>query len=60
VYDILGSEVTVILNEELEGNHYEIAFGGSGLASGVYFYQIFAEGEKAGYYLQTKKMILIK
>lgn len=60
VYDILGSEVTVMLNEELEGNHYEIAFDGSGLASGVYFYQIFAEGEQAGYYLQTKKMILIK
>jgi hypothetical protein len=60
VYDILGSEVTVIINEELEGNHYEIAFDRSGLASGVYFYQIFAKGEQAGYYLQTKKMILIK
>ena len=60
VYDILGSEVTVILNEELEGNHYEIAFDGSELASGVYFYQIFAKGEQAGYYLQTRKMVLIK
>jgi hypothetical protein len=60
VYDILGSEVTVMLDEEMEANHYEIVFDGSGLASGVYFYQIFAEGEQAGYYLQTKKMILIK
>jgi hypothetical protein len=48
------------LDEIIEGNRYEISFDGSNLASGVYFYQIFAEGEQPGYFLQTKKMILLK
>ncbi len=60
VYDILGSEIKVILEQEMEANHYEVLFDGSGLASGVYFLQIFAEDEQAGYYLQTKKMVLLK
>jgi hypothetical protein len=60
VYDILGSEVAQLLDEIIEGNHYEISFKGNSLASGVYFYQIFAEGEQPGYFLQTKKMMLLK
>jgi hypothetical protein len=48
------------LDEIIEGNRYEISFDGSSLASGVYFYQIFAEGEQPGYFLQTKKMMLLK
>ncbi len=60
VYDILGSEVKKILDEELDPNHYGVAFKGDGLASGVYFYQIFAKGEQPGEFLQTKKMILMK
>ncbi len=60
VYDILGSEVKKILDEEMDPNHYEVAFNGEGLASGVYFYQIFAKGEQPGEFLQTKKMLLLK
>ena len=60
VYDILGSEVRKIFDEEKEPNHYEVAFNGEGLASGVYFYQIYAKGEHPGEFLQTKKMILLK
>jgi hypothetical protein len=60
VYDILGSEVRKILDEEKEPDHYEVVFNGDGLASGVYFYQIFANGEQPGNFLQTKKMLMIK
>lgn len=60
VYDVLGSEVATLVNEELPAGEYEVEFNShSGevrnLPSGIYFYQI-----KAGSFIQTKKMILIK
>ncbi|MCH7965239.1 MAG: T9SS type A sorting domain-containing protein [Bacteroidetes bacterium] len=55
IYDILGAEVTTLLNEERPTGIYEIDFNASRLASGVYFYQL-----KAGSYIETKKMILLK
>jgi hypothetical protein len=65
VYDVLGNEVAVLMNEEKPAGSYEIEFsaiGGSasggnaeGLTSGVYFYQL-----KAGNFSGTKKMILSK
>jgi len=55
IYDVLGSEVTTLVNEELSAGKYETVFDASRLSSGVYFYQI-----KAGKYIQTKKMILLK
>ena len=55
VYDILGREVTILINEEKPAGSYEVQFTASGLTSGIYFYQI-----KAGEYSETKKMILLK
>ena len=55
VYDILGREITTLVNEEKPSGSYEVEFNGSKYASGVYFYQL-----KTGNYLETKKMILIK
>ncbi len=55
VYDILGREITTLVNEEKPAGTYEVEFNGSKYASGVYFYQL-----KTGNYLDTKKMILIK
>jgi hypothetical protein len=55
VYDILGSEVATLIDEEKPEGSYEIKFDASGLPSGVYFYQL-----KAGEFTQTKKMILLK
>jgi hypothetical protein len=55
VYDVLGTEVAILVNEELSAGKYEINFDGSELSSGIYFYQI-----KAGNFIQTRKMILIK
>jgi hypothetical protein len=55
IYDILGREVSTLVNEEKPAGKYEINFNASTLASGVYFYQV-----KAGSFVETKKMILIK
>ncbi len=60
VYDILGNEVTTLVNEYREAGKYEIEFNVEGsskveLSSGIYFYQL-----QAGNFIQTMKMILIR
>lgn len=55
VFDILGREVATLINEEKPAGSYNVEFNGSGLASGIYFYQI-----KSGEFIQTMKMILLK
>ncbi|MDP3583106.1 MAG: T9SS type A sorting domain-containing protein, partial [Ignavibacteria bacterium] len=55
VYDILGREVTVLVNEEKTAGNYEVRFNGNKLSSGVYFYQL-----RAGNFVQTKKFLLLK
>lgn len=55
VYDILGQEITTLVNKVQSPGNYEVTFNGSQLASGVYFYRL-----AAGDFVQTKKMLLIK
>jgi photosystem II stability/assembly factor-like uncharacterized protein len=55
IYDILGSEVSVLLNKELEAGYHEVNFDATDLPTGIYFYKI-----QAGEFIQTKKMVLIK
>ena len=55
VFDVLGNEVVSLLNEEKEAGSYESTFDAEGLSSGIYFYQM-----KAGKYIETKKMIMMK
>ncbi len=55
VYDVLGNEVATLVDEEKPVGSYEVEFNASKLTSGIYFYKI-----KAGSYVETKKMILIK
>ncbi|MGE5809975.1 MAG: 5'-nucleotidase C-terminal domain-containing protein [Ignavibacteria bacterium] len=55
VYDILGNEVATIVNEELTAGNYKYQWNASGLASGVYFYQL-----QAGNFVSSKKLILMK
>jgi len=55
IYDVLGREVTILVNEELNAGNHETVFDASRFSSGIYFYQIKAEN-----YIETKKMILIK
>ena len=55
IYDILGREVAMLVNENLQSGTYDVTFDGSDYASGVYFYKL-----KAGDYSETKKMVLMK
>jgi len=55
VFDILGREVAMLVNEEKPAGRYKIIFNASQLASGVYLVQL-----RAGEFIQTKKMILLK
>jgi hypothetical protein len=42
VYDVLGKEVTTLVNENKTPGKYEIKFDGSNLSSGIYFYTLHA------------------
>jgi hypothetical protein len=55
VFDVLGNEVATFANEEKTSGSYEVEFDASGLASGIYFYQL-----KAGSFVETKRMVLLK
>ena len=60
VYDILGKEVATLVNEEKQPGTYEVEFNSHSseirnLTSGIYFYRL-----KAGNYIETKKMVLMK
>ena len=55
VYDILGNEIALLMDEEKSVGTYELTWNAASLPSGVYFYQL-----KAGEYVITKKMILLK
>ena len=55
VYDLLGSEVTTLINEFKNAGRYTLKFDGSNLASGIYFYSI-----TAGNLSDKKMMILLK
>ncbi len=55
VYDILGNEVSTLINEEQSAGEYEVEMDGSKLASGIYFYILKVGNQRLG-----KKMCLIK
>ena len=70
VYDLLGREVSVLVNEKKAPGMYQVKFDGSNLASGVYFYRLqvrpldsaIGRDSKggAGDYTQTKRLLLLK
>jgi hypothetical protein len=55
VYDQLGQELVVLVNEEQDPGSYSVRFNVSGLPSGIYFYKIFANN-----FIVAKKMIVLK
>ena len=55
VYDVLGNEIVILVNEEKPSGSYEVEFSGAELPSGIYFYRI-----RAGSFVETKKMVLMK
>jgi hypothetical protein len=55
VYDLLGREVAVLVNEKKEPGEYSVTFDASHLASGVYVYRLSAETR-----MVTKSMTLVR
>ncbi len=55
VYDILGNEITTLVNKQQSPGNYEVEFNAAGLSSGVYFYKL-----TAGVFVETKKMVLLR
>ena len=55
IYDVLGNELAILVDEEKTAGSYEVNFNASQLASGIYFYKL-----QAGNFIDTKKMLLMK
>ena len=55
VYDAIGREAAVLVNEYKQPGRYTVEFDASSFSSGVYFYKL-----SAGDFTDTKKMLLIK
>ena len=55
VYDLLGREVAVLVNDRRPAGSYQVRFDAADLASGIYLYRL-----TAGHFTQTRKMILVK
>jgi photosystem II stability/assembly factor-like uncharacterized protein len=55
VYDLLGREIKTLVNEDRPAGKYSVNFNANNLSSGIYLYTI-----KAGSFVQTKKMVLLK
>jgi uncharacterized delta-60 repeat protein len=55
VYDMLGREVSVLVNENLNAGSYTYDFNASGLSSGTYFYKM-----TAGNFSDIKKLVVVK
>jgi hypothetical protein len=63
VYDMLGKEVAILVNENKSAGYYKVDFNASRLSSGVYIYVITANNPSAGSgrsFIQSKKMLLMK
>ena len=55
VYDILGKEISTLVNENLNPGTYKYNFDASDLTSGIYFYRL-----QVGKFSETRRMILLK
>ena len=55
VYNTLGQEVEVLVDEEMQAGYYILSWDAEGLPTGVYFYRIEAEG-----FTETRRMVLMK
>ena len=55
IYDVLGREISTLVNEMRPAGVYTVRWNASSLPSGVYFYQL-----RAGAFVETKKMVFAK
>jgi hypothetical protein len=55
IYDLLGRQVTTLVNRSMQAGDHRISFDASSLASGIYFYRL-----ESGGFSATRKMVLLK
>jgi hypothetical protein len=55
VFDLLGREVAVLVNEKKDPGSYQVRWDASGFPSGVYIYRL-----QAGSFVQSRKLVLVK
>ncbi len=55
IFNVLGEEITTLVNKVESAGNYDVTFNASNLPSGIYLYRM-----QAGSFIQTKKMILLK
>ena len=55
VYDVLGQEITTLVNKKMTAGDYTVDFDAGRLASGTYFYIL-----RSGQFMMRKKMVLLK
>jgi len=55
VYDVLGRQVALLIEQDMNPGSYEVKFDGKNYSSGVYFYKLTADE-----FSETKKMVIIK
>ena len=55
VFDILGGEIGVLVDENKSAGRYKARFDGSNLTAGIYFYRM-----QAGHFQETRKLVLLK
>ena len=55
IYDVIGREISTLVNGQLQPGSYEVKFDGSGLSSGLYFYTLRTKG-----FVLTRMMLLLK
>ncbi len=63
VYDVIGREVTTLVNDQLTPGYYFYNWNANGISSGMYIYRITAtsvNGEKKQLFNQVKKLLLMK
>jgi hypothetical protein len=55
VFDVMGREIVTLVDIDLSAGSHSVSWDASGLASGIYLYQI-----QAGDFKATKKMLFLK
>ena len=73
VYDPLGREIAVLVNEQKDAGYHSVQFDGSHLSSGVYFYRLSvvplarrdlvptdSQDRQAGTFVETKTLLLLR
>jgi len=63
VYDVLGNEIAILVDEEKSEGSYEFKFNAIRLPSGIYFYRLQAGDPSTGSgqsFVETKKMVLLR